>query len=180
MHLWNVPGPDADGNVPSTVDPPIVCAYAAVGDDRDLTSITWSPDGTLVAVGCYDCILRIYDAQGKGYFVQQQQEVGPFRSVTRLLTDYQLRRVRYLLFDFLHLDGGFCLQVLTGQLAYGTSRRSDYTRSIVIIKVSECGSSQLRYTHRNQSAAWTSTGCRIHSSSRVGLTVLSTSCTWTR
>ncbi|RPD55852.1 WD40 repeat-like protein [Lentinus tigrinus ALCF2SS1-6] len=81
VHIWNVPGPDADGNVPTSIDPPIVCAYAAKGDDRDLTSITWSPDGTLVAVGCYDCILRIYDAQGKGYLVQQQQEKGPIFSV---------------------------------------------------------------------------------------------------
>ena len=52
MHIWNIPGPDEDGVVHSGVERPLTCAYVAKGDERDLTSLTWSQDGTLVAVGC--------------------------------------------------------------------------------------------------------------------------------
>ena len=31
---------------------------------KDVTTVTWNPDGTLLATGCYDGLARIWDHQG--------------------------------------------------------------------------------------------------------------------
>ncbi|KAJ1398707.1 WD40-repeat-containing domain protein, partial [Ochromonadaceae sp. CCMP2298] len=47
---------------------------------KDVTSITWSPDGKFLATGCYDGMARIWDNQGK--FVRQLKEhTGPVFSL---------------------------------------------------------------------------------------------------
>lgn len=78
VHIWDIPGPDKDGVTSTRIEPPLVCAYAAKGSDSDLTSLTWSHDGSLVAVGCYDSVLRICDSKGKAYFTHTQHDVGRF------------------------------------------------------------------------------------------------------
>ncbi|KAI0756874.1 WD40 repeat-like protein [Daedaleopsis nitida] len=80
VHIWNVPGPDKDGVVPSGIEPPLTCAYIAKGDERDLTCLTWSQDGKYVAVGCYDSVLRVCDAKGNPHFAYAQHE-GPIFAV---------------------------------------------------------------------------------------------------
>ncbi|KAM5531714.1 hypothetical protein V8D89_014634 [Ganoderma adspersum] len=80
VHIWDIPGPDKDGVTNTHIEPPLVCAYAAKGSDSDLTSLTWSHDGSLVAVGCYDSVLRICDSKGKAYFTHTQHD-GPIFAV---------------------------------------------------------------------------------------------------
>jgi transducin (beta)-like 1 len=46
----------------------------------DLTSLDWNFDGSLLAIGSYDSILRIVTAEGKVYFSHWQHEVGELQS----------------------------------------------------------------------------------------------------
>eukprot|EP00600_Ochromonadales_sp_CCMP1393_P001326 CAMPEP_0174990822 /NCGR_PEP_ID=MMETSP0004_2-20121128/21535_1 /TAXON_ID=420556 /ORGANISM="Ochromonas sp., Strain CCMP1393" /LENGTH=674 /DNA_ID=CAMNT_0016244473 /DNA_START=126 /DNA_END=2150 /DNA_ORIENTATION=+ len=47
---------------------------------KDVTSVTWSPDGKFLATGCYDGMARIWDSQGK--FVRHLKEhTGPVFSL---------------------------------------------------------------------------------------------------
>ncbi|TBU34793.1 WD40 repeat-like protein [Dichomitus squalens] len=81
VHIWDIPGPDKDGVTFAKVQPPLTCAYTAKGSDSDLTSLTWSNDGSLIAVGCYDSVLRICDSEGKAYFTHTQHDKGPIFAV---------------------------------------------------------------------------------------------------
>ncbi|KAH9898280.1 WD40 repeat-like protein [Cubamyces lactineus] len=77
VHLWNVPGPDQNGDVNTQLDPPLTCAYPSKEEQGDLTSLDWSSDGALLAIGCYDSVLRICDTEGKLYFMHTQHDKGP-------------------------------------------------------------------------------------------------------
>ncbi|KAI0778305.1 WD40 repeat-like protein [Trametes elegans] len=76
LHLWNLPGPDKDGNQPAYINPPLTGAYPPKEEEGDLTSLDWSVDGALLAIGCYDSVLRICDTEGKVYFMHNQHD-GP-------------------------------------------------------------------------------------------------------
>lgn len=41
----------------------------------DLTALNWNSQGTLLAVGSYDCILRILTSEGDSYFTSYQHQV---------------------------------------------------------------------------------------------------------
>lgn len=62
--------------MPSQVDPPRTCTFTPNQESGDLTSLDWSKDGTLLAIGCYDSVLRICDANGKLYFSHAQHDVS--------------------------------------------------------------------------------------------------------
>jgi transducin (beta)-like 1 len=65
--------PEGKMDVPNVVMPH--CAH--VGEKfKDVTSLSWSPDGRFLATGCYDGTARIWDDQGKLVFVLRGH-VGP-------------------------------------------------------------------------------------------------------
>jgi transducin (beta)-like 1 len=72
--VWNVGDPPKDGSAPDLK--PLKLAYFAKADHGDLTSLDWNFDGSLLAIGSYDSILRICTASGKLYFSNRQHE-GP-------------------------------------------------------------------------------------------------------
>lgn len=73
VHVWTVGDPPKDG---STSDPkPLKLAFFAKAEHGDLTSLDWSFDGSLLAIGSYDSILRICTSSGKLYFSHRQHEV---------------------------------------------------------------------------------------------------------
>lgn len=73
VHVWDVGDPLKDG---SALDPkPLKLAFFAKPDHGDLTSLDWNFDGSLLAIGSYDSILRICTASGKLYFSHRQHEV---------------------------------------------------------------------------------------------------------
>ena len=76
VHLWNVPVPDQNGDVHTQLEPPLTCAYPPKEEQGDLTSLDWSSDGSLLAIGCYDSVLRICDTDGKLYFMHTQHDVS--------------------------------------------------------------------------------------------------------
>lgn len=51
-------------------------AYLPKTESGDLTSLDWNHDGTLVASGSVDCLLRVCDASGQLYFSHDQHKVS--------------------------------------------------------------------------------------------------------
>lgn len=76
VHLWNVPSLDQNGDIQPQPDLPLTCAYPPKDEQGDLTSLDWSADGSLLAIGCYDSVLRICDTNGKMYFSHSQHDVS--------------------------------------------------------------------------------------------------------
>lgn len=51
-------------------------AYQPKADQGDLTSLEWNSDGTLLAAGCYDNMLRLCNASGELYYSYEQHKVN--------------------------------------------------------------------------------------------------------
>ncbi len=75
IHVWNVHDPTQDDTPPES-EPPLTLAHLAKTESGDLTSLDWNEDGTLLASGSYDCLLRICDASGQLYFSHDQHKVS--------------------------------------------------------------------------------------------------------
>ena len=74
LNIWNVPEDLAETGV--TVETPAQLVYLPKSDQGDLTSLDWNPDGSLLAAGSYDAILRVCDASGKLYYSYEQHKVN--------------------------------------------------------------------------------------------------------
>ncbi|KAG6851329.1 hypothetical protein H0H93_005727 [Arthromyces matolae] len=70
VSLWTIPKNVENPIIPTTV------TYFSRPDQADLTSLNWNADGTLVAIGSYDSILRICTSKGELYFSHSQHR-GP-------------------------------------------------------------------------------------------------------
>lgn len=75
INIWNVHDPKANPNGPPVSDSPVKFDYNTAWDQADLTSLDWNQDGTLLAAGSYDAVLRICDTSGKLYFTETMQKV---------------------------------------------------------------------------------------------------------
>ncbi|KAF5310672.1 hypothetical protein D9619_007721 [Psilocybe cf. subviscida] len=79
VHVWDLPHPPPSANTSEfAVGPgePTVLENVLKDTQGDLTSLDWSPDGTLLAIGSYDTILRVCTRQGSIYFSHPQHQ-GP-------------------------------------------------------------------------------------------------------
>ncbi|KAJ7242580.1 WD40-repeat-containing domain protein [Mycena haematopus] len=81
LNLWDLPNPPLP---PSTefAQPPGAPHRLEFGnsDQGDLTALHWNVEGTLVAVGSYDSVLRICTVSGELYFEHTQHQ-GPIFAV---------------------------------------------------------------------------------------------------
>ncbi|KAF8628214.1 hypothetical protein AX15_004002 [Amanita polypyramis BW_CC] len=75
VNFWTLPDPSTP-SPPSNLGPPVSLNYFSKSESADLTSLHWSPDGQLLAVGSYDSILRICRPNGELYFTHSQHN-GP-------------------------------------------------------------------------------------------------------
>jgi WD40 repeat protein len=75
VHLWDLPAPPAE-NFAETPEEPLVLEQVSKAEQVDITSLGWSPDGTLLAIGSYDSVLRVCTVEGSLYFSHPQHEVG--------------------------------------------------------------------------------------------------------
>lgn len=73
--IWRLFDSPSDGFAPKPADPIRVESFKKA-DQGDLTSLSWSPDGKLLAVGSYDKVFRIITVEGELYFSHAQHE-GP-------------------------------------------------------------------------------------------------------
>lgn len=74
VNLWNLPDPPIEGFAVSPSEP-IVLEHISKARQGDLTSLDWNADGTLLAVGSYDSILRVCSVEGSVYFTHPQHQV---------------------------------------------------------------------------------------------------------
>ena len=82
VNLWNIPDPPPNGleSAAKTPGVPIALENASRAQQKDLTSLDWNSDGTLLALGSYDSILRVCTNQGSNYFSHPQHQVGEYLS----------------------------------------------------------------------------------------------------
>ncbi|KDQ63157.1 hypothetical protein JAAARDRAFT_120290 [Jaapia argillacea MUCL 33604] len=76
VHYWDVPITPEDGHAPPCTEPPRKLAYFAKPGEADLTSLDWNCDGTLLAIGSYDAILRVCHRSGALHYFDQKHK-GP-------------------------------------------------------------------------------------------------------
>lgn len=98
VNLWNLPDPPPGGFAEQPASPRSL-DYFAKDEQGDLTSLHWNSEGTLIAIGSYDSILRICTSSGDLYFQHPQHQViidfcQPVDVLTVFL--FPLRRAPYL------------------------------------------------------------------------------------
>lgn len=81
VNLWNFPDPPPNG-LESAEAPgePIALENLSRAQQKDLTSLDWNSEGTLLALGSYDSVLRVCTNQGSVYFSHPQHQVGEYLS----------------------------------------------------------------------------------------------------
>ena len=72
MNVWDFNGV----SLPNKELKPLKISYFSKPDQGDLTSLDWNFDGSLLAIGSYDSILRVVTTSGELYFSHSQHEVG--------------------------------------------------------------------------------------------------------
>ena len=72
MNMWTLDG----SSLPTSEVKPVKVSYFTKLEQADLTALDWNFDGSLLAIGSYDSILRIVTASGKLYFSHHQHQVG--------------------------------------------------------------------------------------------------------
>ncbi|KAH7914745.1 WD40-repeat-containing domain protein [Hygrophoropsis aurantiaca] len=78
VNFWNIPNIQDDDSptIHASLRPSITLSDLASTSQADLTSLDWNHDGSLVAIGSYDSILRICTAAGKIYLSESRHK-GP-------------------------------------------------------------------------------------------------------
>ncbi|KAH8110643.1 WD40 repeat-like protein [Phellopilus nigrolimitatus] len=79
VRIWDLPDPPDDPSQFAAIPEkgPIVLKHLPNTDQRDITSLDWNADGTLLATGSYDSILRVWTVRGAFYMSHPQHQKGP-------------------------------------------------------------------------------------------------------
>lgn len=109
MLIWTVGErsgqPSSDGTPPpkpnEQVGPPIELRHLPPTDQSDVTSMDWNPQGTLLATGSYDSVLRIWQLDGEIYLRQEEANVRSLSSGFTPLVNSMSRGVPFLPSNFL-------------------------------------------------------------------------------
>ncbi|KAJ3575235.1 hypothetical protein NP233_g1241 [Leucocoprinus birnbaumii] len=81
VNFWNLPDPPAsESEAMAWNGQPITVDNHVEGVPGDMTTLTWNMEGTLLAIGSYDTVLRIFTSDGGSYFTHNQHR-GPIFSV---------------------------------------------------------------------------------------------------
>lgn len=76
VNLWNLPAPPTSKDEFAAWNGSPITVNNYVKDIQgDLTALNWNPQGTLLAIGSYDSILRILTSEGDTYFTHYQHRV---------------------------------------------------------------------------------------------------------
>ncbi|KAF8198323.1 WD40 repeat-like protein [Mycena galopus ATCC 62051] len=82
VNLWDLPYPPAitSPDFARAPGPPLRLEHFANVDQGDLTALHWNAEGTLIAIGSYDSVLRVCTDSGDLYFSNTQHQ-GPILAV---------------------------------------------------------------------------------------------------
>lgn len=81
VNLWDLPDPPSNFNEFSDLPgKPLMLDNVSKAVQGDLTSLNWNPEGTLLAIGSYDSVLRVCTSEGDVYFSHPQHQVGHYLS----------------------------------------------------------------------------------------------------
>ncbi|KAJ6510655.1 WD40 repeat-like protein [Mycena sanguinolenta] len=82
LNLWDLPYPPAitSPGFARPPGPPRRLEYFGNVDQGDLTALHWNAEGTLIAIGSYDSVVRVCTVSGELYFSQHQHQ-GPILAV---------------------------------------------------------------------------------------------------
>ncbi|CAE7194593.1 unnamed protein product [Rhizoctonia solani] len=75
LRMWNVPEEENEHIYPTRI-----CMHLPAGPSCDITTIAWNADGSLLATGAYDGIVRVWTFRGELFCVMTQHQ-GPIFSV---------------------------------------------------------------------------------------------------
>ncbi|KAF8910030.1 WD40 repeat-like protein [Gymnopilus junonius] len=102
VHLWDLPDPPPPNSQEFAKPPgePITVETVSKAVQGDLTCLNWNSDGTLLAIGSYDSVLRVCTNTGAVYFSHPQHQ-GPIFSTRFSKNDAWLLTAS--------LDGTTCL-----------------------------------------------------------------------
>ncbi|KAJ7492077.1 WD40 repeat-like protein [Mycena latifolia] len=80
VNLWDLPfpPPKASPDFAQPPGPPRRLEHFGNAEQGDLTALHWNTEGTLIAIGSYDTILRVCTASGDLYFSHTQHEAPIF------------------------------------------------------------------------------------------------------
>ncbi|KAK2461515.1 hypothetical protein APHAL10511_005978 [Amanita phalloides] len=76
VNFWTLSDPSNSRSSSTSTPSPVSLKHFSKTESADLTSLHWSPDGQLLAIGSYDSILRISKPDGELYFTHAQHN-GP-------------------------------------------------------------------------------------------------------
>lgn len=69
VRIWDLDTPD---------EPPAVCKHLPPTQAKNISNVVWNPDGTLLASGSYDGILRLWTPQGDLHLVMSMHQGAIF------------------------------------------------------------------------------------------------------
>ncbi|QRV97564.1 F-box-like/WD repeat-containing protein TBL1XR1 [Ceratobasidium sp. AG-Ba] len=75
VRIWNIPD-----NAKEPIFPSRICMHLPASPNCDITTITWNSDGSLLATGSYDGIVRVWTYRGELFTVLTQHQ-GPIFSI---------------------------------------------------------------------------------------------------